>query len=293
MCDSQTCEGESTWLIVNRINVIYRAYCLISGTTIVIYYVMDVTSGLVGSHKTLQPLEHNRMPIPECTAPDNSLEVTSSQIHIKRPLNAFMLWSQKQRQKIALNNPQIPNSEISKRLGAEWRSLSESEKGPFIEESKKLKRQHELDHPNYKFVQRRKRKARPIHTAGSASCDLRTGTSSTRANNNGATSTYPSFTYVNSAPTFCSNINGFVPISMPPRFTDFATPSLSSNVDTLGVNQEGFRNLWPLLGYTAAPGSNLYPSGTPYFPSNLMSDGNDQISGDMSLADMPSGFRLV
>jgi hypothetical protein len=80
---------------------------------------------------------------------------------------------------------------------------------------------------------------------------------------------------------------------MPPRFTDFATPSLSSNVDTLGVNQEGFRNLWPLLGYTAAPGSNLYPSGTPYFPSNLMSDGNDQISGDMSLADMPSGFRLV
>jgi transcription factor SOX1/3/14/21 (SOX group B) len=248
---------------------------------------MDVTSGLVGSHKTLQRLEHNQLPIPEGTAPENSPEVTSSQNHIKRPLNAFMLWSHKQRQRMALNNPQMPNSEISKQLGAEWRSLSESEKDPFIEEAKKLKRQHELDHPNYKFVQRRKRKVRPVHTAGNAACDLRTGTSSTRADNKSATFTYPSFTYVNSAPTFC------VPSSMPPRFTDFSTPSFSSNVDTLGNKQEGFRNLWPLLGYTAAPVSNWYPSGVPYFPSNLMSDGKDQISGDMGLADMSSGFRLV
>lgn len=253
---------------------------------------MDVTSGLVGSHKTLQRLEHNQMPVPECTAPDNSPQVASSQNHIKRPLNAFMLWSQKQRQRIAQNNPQMPNSEISKQLGAEWRSLSESDKDPFIEEAKKLKRQHELDHPNYKFVQRRKRKVRSVHTAGNASCDLRTGTSNTRADNNSATFTYPSFTYVNSAQTFCSSINGFVHSSMPPRFTDFSTPSLSSNVDTLGDKQEGFRNLWPLVGYTAAPVSNLCPSGVPYFPSNLMSDGKDHISGDMRLADMPSAFRL-
>lgn len=254
---------------------------------------MDVTNGLVGRHKTLQRLEHNQMPVPECTAPDNSPEVTSSRNHIKRPLNAFMLWSHKQRQKIALNNPQKPNSEISKQLGAQWRCMSESEKGPFIEEAKKLKRQHELDHPNYKFVQRRKRKVRPIHTAGNASCDLRTGTSSAQADNNSANFTYPSFTYVNSAPTFCSGINGFVPNSMPPRFTDFSTPSFSSNVDTLGGKQEGFKNLWPLLGYTAGPVPNWYPSGVPYFTSNLVSDNKDQISGDMSLTDMPSGFRLV
>ena len=233
------------------------------------------------------------MPIPECTAPDNSAEVMSTQNHIKRPLNSFMLWSHKQRQRIALENPQMPNSEISKQLGTEWRRLSESEKDHFIEEAKKLKRQHQLDHPDYKFVQRRKRKVRPIRTAGNALCDLRTGTSSSRADYSSATFTYPSFTHVNSAPTFSSSINGIVPSSMPPRFTDFSTPSLSSNVDTLGYNQESFRNLWPLLGFTATPVSNFYPSDVPYFPSNLMSDGKDQNSGDMRMAYMPSAFRLV
>jgi hypothetical protein len=80
---------------------------------------------------------------------------------------------------------------------------------------------------------------------------------------------------------------------MPPRFTYFSKPSSSANVDTLGVKQGRFRNMWPLPGYTAAPGSYLYPASVPYFPSNLMSDGKDQISGDTSLTDLSSGFRLV
>jgi hypothetical protein len=80
---------------------------------------------------------------------------------------------------------------------------------------------------------------------------------------------------------------------MPPRFTYFSTPSSPANIDTLGDNQEGFRNMWPLPGYPAAPMSYLYPSSVPYFPSNLMSDDKDQISGDMRLADLSSGFRLV
>jgi hypothetical protein len=271
-------------------------YFLISGTICIHnrgLYAMDVTSDHAGSHETLQRLEHNQMPTPECTVTENSPEVTSSQNHIKRPLNAFMLWSHKQRQRIALNNPQMPNSEISKQLGAEWRRLSESDKDPFKEEAKKLKRQHELDHPNYKFVQRRKRKLSPNHAAGNASSVLPTGISSTPAYNSSANFTYPSFTYVNSAPTFCSGIQGFVPRSMPPRFTDFSTPALSSNVDLFGVKQEGFRNLWPFLGYTAPHVSNLYPSGVPYFTSDLMKDSKDQNSGDMSLADKPSAFRQL
>lgn len=254
---------------------------------------MDVTSGHVGTHTTLQRYENNPVQIPECTAPDNSPDVTSTQKHIKRPLNAFMLWSHKQRQRIALNNPQMPNSEISKQLGAKWRSLSESEKVPFIEEAKKLKRQHELDHPDYKFVQRRRRKIRPVRVAGNASCEHRKGSSSSLAEYSTANFAYPPFTYVNSAPTFSSNMNCMVPSSIPPMFTGFTTSSLSSNVDILGDKQESFRSVWPLLGYNAAPVSNLYPSGVHYFPSNLMSDGKDQGSGETSLANMSSDFRLV
>jgi len=81
--------------------------------------------------------------------------------HVKRPMNAFMVWSQLERRKIIEQNPDAHNAEISKNLGKKWRTLEEEEKQEFINEAERLRQLHLKEYPDYKYKPKKKAKYPP------------------------------------------------------------------------------------------------------------------------------------
>lgn len=97
---------------------------------------------------------------------------------IKRPMNAFMIWSQIQRRSLAEVCPGLHNAEISKRLGREWNALSCEQRRPFIAAAERLRRFHLLEYPDYKYQPRKRPASEALPSTHSAAASNKSSSKS-------------------------------------------------------------------------------------------------------------------
>uniref|UniRef100_A0A3Q2PY30 Transcription factor SOX-30-like n=1 Tax=Fundulus heteroclitus TaxID=8078 RepID=A0A3Q2PY30_FUNHE len=76
---------------------------------------------------------------------------------VKRPMNAFLVWSHIHREVLQKAIPGIVGNEISVQLGNEWFKLSEEQKRPYYEVADKLKEQHRQQFPDYEYCPRKRK----------------------------------------------------------------------------------------------------------------------------------------
>lgn len=84
----------------------------------------------------------------------NSASASASASHVKRPMNAFMLY--RQNTSPLFKKDGLTNHEISSLVGIKWQTLSDDEKAPYFLLADIKKQEHKDLYPDYKYTPAKK-----------------------------------------------------------------------------------------------------------------------------------------
>jgi len=222
----------------------------------------------------LQPL-----PTSQPAHPVQQAQVEDDDDHVKRPMNAFMVWSRTERRKLALKYPNMLNCEISKLLGAEWSRMTEEEKSPYIQESKRLRTIHSQKYPDYSYKPRRRKRKVTQNQSVYPSINFPPGSGA-----------LPPYQFPSSYPKMggdafkMSGFGGDNSYNIPMQDPNKALNYLNSAAMGLPADMKSYYNL-------TAPGSNLFPPSSSNYSSLSLSgnSGNNLYSSASSY--MPPLFK--
>ncbi|KAL5398804.1 hypothetical protein PMIN06_008433 [Paraphaeosphaeria minitans] len=107
--------------------------------------------------------EHSRGTGSASSSPREHVCLCQPEPKIPRPRNVFILYRQHHQHAIAAANPGLPNPDISKIIGEQWKAESDSVKKVWQDLAQKEKDRHYEQYPDYRYQPRRLGK--PLHPA--------------------------------------------------------------------------------------------------------------------------------
>ena len=90
---------------------------------------------------------------------DSVIDDGSNEEALRRPPNAFILYSQDKRASVSQENPTLSNTEVSRILGQMWKTVPNDEKLKYKMKAQTLQEQFKQEHPNYTYRKARRKRA--------------------------------------------------------------------------------------------------------------------------------------